>query len=105
MSVSRKEDEVVCLLSSGRVITIKLRGLKSTTVPSQMLLLDATESSLILGRRYLALRPATEKFQSKPWSKNEFFDEIGSDELSEDLNIFMPSDTSEDESDYEEEQK
>ena len=96
MSVSRKEDEVVCLLSSGRVITIKLRGLKSATVPSQMLLLDATESSQ---------RPAIEKFQSKPWSRKEFFDEIGSDELNEDINNFMPSDTSGDESDYDETQK
>lgn len=105
MSVSRMEDEVVCLLSSGRVITIKLRGLKSATVPSQMLLLDATESSLILGCRYLVLRPAIEKFQCKSWSRKEFFDETGSDELNEDINIFMPSDTSGDESDYEETQK
>ena len=105
MSVSTKEDEVVCLLSSGRVNTIKLRGLKSATVPSQMLLLDATESSLILGCPYLALRPAIEKFQSKPWSRKEFVDEISSDELNEDINIFMPSDTSGDESDYEETQK
>ena len=105
MSVSRMEDEVVCLLSSGRVITIKLRGLKSATIPSQMLLSDAIESSLILGCPYVALRPAIEKFQSKLWSRKEFFDETGSDELNEDINIFMPSDTSGDESDYEETQK
>ena len=44
MSVSSTEDEVVCLTSLGRVIIIKLHGLKSATMPSQMLSLDTTES-------------------------------------------------------------
>ena len=35
MCVSTMEDEVVCLTSTGRVITIKLHGLKSATMPSQ----------------------------------------------------------------------
>ena len=105
MSVSSMEDEVVCLLSSGRVITIELHGLKSATVPSQMLSLDATESSLILGRGYLAQGPDIEKFQNRPRSKEDFVDEIDSDELNEEMNIFILSDTSEDESDDEETQK
>ena len=105
MSVSSGEDEVVCSLSSGRVITIELHGLKSATEPSQMLSLDATESSLILGRGYLAQGPGIEKFQSRPWGRKEFVDESDSDELIEDMDVFMPSDRSGDESDDEEAQK
>ena len=105
MSVSSMEDEVVCSLSSGRVITIELHGLKSATEPSQMLSLDATESSLILGLGYLAQGSAIEKFQSRPRSRKEFVDESDSDELIEDMDIFMPSDRSGDESDDEETQK
>ena len=44
MSVSSMEDEVICLTSLGRVIMIKLHGLKSVAMPSPMLSLDATEN-------------------------------------------------------------
>ena len=60
MSVSSMEDEVVCLISTGRVIMIKLHGLKSAAMPSQMLSLDATERSLTFaaGRGYLTQEPS-----------------------------------------------
>ena len=48
MSVSSMEDEVVCLISSGRVIRIKLHGLKTAKVLPPPLP-DVTQSSSIFG--------------------------------------------------------
>ena len=58
MSVSSMEDEVVCLISSGRVIRIKLHGLKSATVPPPPLP-DVTQSSSVFGAGggYLSRNP------------------------------------------------
>ena len=58
MSVSSMEDEVVCLISSGRVIRIKLHGLKSAKVPPPPLP-DVTQSSSVFGDggRYLLREP------------------------------------------------
>ena len=83
MSVSSMEDEVVCLTSLGRVITIKLHGLKSATVPPPPLW-DVTQSSSTLGA-------ADEYFSQEP----------NVDKLFEDMNI-IAFDESEDDSDVEE---
>ncbi|XP_015752392.1 PREDICTED: uncharacterized protein LOC107332184 isoform X2 [Acropora digitifera] len=83
MSVSSMEDEVVCLTSLGRVITIKLHGLKSATVPPPPLW-DVTQSSSTLGA-------ADEYFSQEP----------NVDELFEDMNI-IAFDESEDDSDVDE---
>ena len=93
MSVSSMEDEVVCLTSLGRVITIKLHGLKSATIPSQELSLDAIESSLTFaaGRGYLT---------QEAWSREA--QQIDVDELFEEMDSVIQSDRSDDESDIEE---
>ena len=93
MSVSSMEDEVVCLTSLGRVITIKLLGLKSATIPSQELSLDAIESSLTIaaGRGYLT---------QESWSGED--EQVDFDELREEMDSMILSDRSDDESDIEE---
>ena len=93
MSVSSMEDEVVCLTSMGRVITIKLHGLKSATISSQELSLDAIESSLTFagGRGYLT---------QEAWSRED--EQIDLDELFEEMDTVILSDRSDDESDIEE---
>ena len=62
MSVSSMEDEVVCLTSRGRVIMIKLHGLKSATVPAPPLR-DVTQSSSAFraGGGYLSREPEDDK--------------------------------------------
>ena len=93
MSVSSMEDEVVCLTSMGRVIAIKLHGLKSATISSQELSLDAIESSLTFagGRGYLT---------QEAWSRED--EQIDLDELFEEMDTVILSDRSDDESDIEE---
>ena len=82
MSVSNMEDEVVCLVSSGRVIRIKLHGLKSAKV-SPPPLPHVTQSSSVFGAGggYLSREPEVHK-------------------LLEDMN-FMACDESENDSDVE----
>ena len=62
MSVSSMEDEVVCLTCRGRVIMIKLHGLKSATVPPPPFP-DLTQSSSALGAGggYLSQEPEVDK--------------------------------------------
>ncbi|XP_044173494.1 uncharacterized protein LOC114977220 [Acropora millepora] len=90
MSVSNMEDEVVCLTSLGRVMTIKLHGLKSATIPSQELSQDAIENSLTFaaGRGYL-----TQEARSREVEK------IDLNELFEEMDSVIMSDRSDDESD------
>ncbi|XP_044169774.1 uncharacterized protein LOC114948825 isoform X2 [Acropora millepora] len=90
MSVSNMEDEVVCLTSLGRVMTIKLHGLKSATIPSQELSQDAIENSLTFaaGRGYL-----TQEARSREVEK------IDLNELFEEMDVIIQSDRSDDESD------
>ena len=93
MSVSSMEDEVVCLTSLGRVITIKLHGLKSATKPSQELSQDAIENSLTFAadRGYLTQE-----------ARNREVEKIDLDELYEEMDIVILSDRSDDESGIEE---
>ena len=66
MSVSNMKDEVVCLISSGRVIRIKLHGLKSVKV-SPPPLPHVTQSSSVLGAGggYLSRDPDVHKLLRK----------------------------------------
>ena len=81
MSISGMEDKVVCLISSGRVITIKLHGLKSATLPLPPLR-DLTQSSSALGAGggYLSQEPEIDKLF-------EDMDVIACDESEEDSDV------------------
>ena len=81
MSVSSMEDEVVCVISSGRVITIKLHGLKSATVPPPQLR-DVTQSSSAFGAGggYLSQEPEVNKLL-------EDMDVIACDESEDDSDV------------------
>ena len=63
MAVSSMEDEVVCLTSLGRVITIKLHGLKSATVQRPPLRgVTQSSSTFGAGREYFSQEPTVDEY-------------------------------------------